>query len=281
MKKIGLIDYYLDEYHAHTAFGSIRELDAECETGFAITAAYAEVDKDGGMSTAEFCERYGIRRAASIAELCSMVDCLIILSPDDNDKKEGYALEAIKSGKPIFMDKTFTDSYESAVRIFAAADEAGVPLFSSSSLRYAEELQPYRGSSTSALVIGSGVKLELYAVHYLEIPLTCMGTGIESVRHEQRGEQEWAHIGYRDGRQATLIISMGDYMDFQVLLTDCCGKTRNLFIGSPIFRLQMKDVLRFFETGETSFDRAQTLELMRTLDAIIKSKKENGACVRL
>ena len=281
MKTIGLIDYYLDEYHAHTAFKSIEELDSECSTGFTITAAYAEVDKDGGMSSAEFCKRHGIKQAESIAELCSLVDCIMILSPDDNDKKEGYALEAVKAGKPIFMDKTFTDSYESAVRIFAAADKAGVPLFSSSSLRYAEELVPYRSNSTSALVIGSGVKLELYAVHYIEIIITCMGTGIETVRHEQRGEQEWAHIGYRDGRQATAVISMGDYMDFQVLITDCNGKTRNLFIDSPIFRLQMKEVLRFFETGETSFERTQTLELMRVIDALIKSKKENGVCVKL
>ncbi len=281
MKKIGLIDYFLDEYHAHVGFENIKELNAELGTDYAIVAAYAEKDKEDGLSTAEFCKKYGIESKGSIAELCAAVDYLIILSPDDNDKKEGYAMEAIKAGKPIFMDKTFTDTYESAVRIFSAADKAGVPLFSSSSLRYATELQPYKTNSTSVLVTGSGVHMEMYAVHYLEIVISCMGVGIDTVRHEQRGEQEWVHVGYRDGRQATMVISMGEYLNFRVFLADSCGKTRDLPISSPIFKLQMAAVLRFFETKEASFDREQTLELMKAKDAIMKSKKEMGKCVKL
>lgn len=280
MKKIGLIDFYLDEYHAHEAFTSLRDLGGE-KTGFAIVAAYAERDSLGGLTTDSFCEKHGIKRAYSIAELCDEVDCVMILSPDDNDKKEGYAIEAIKYGKPIFMDKTFTTDYGAAVRIFDAADKAGVSLFSSSSLRYASELQPYKSNSISVLVIGSGVKLEIYAVHYLEIVCTCMGVGIESVRHEQRGIQEWAHIKYRDGRQATIVISMGEYMDFQVLIADDKGYTRNIVVQSPIFRLQMENILNFFRTGKPSFDRAETLEIMRVMDAIKKSKEEHGACVTL
>lgn len=280
MKKIGLIDYYLDEYHAHEAFVSIRDLGGD-KTGFSIVAAYAERDSLSGLTSDAFCEKHGIKRAYSIAELCDMVDCVMILSPDDNDKKEGYAIEAIKYCKPIFMDKTFTDSYESAVRIFDAADKADVPLFSSSSLRYASELQPYKTNSTSVLAIGSGVKLEIYAVHYMEIVCTCMGAGIESVRHEQRGTQEWAHIKYRDGRHATIVISIGGHMDFQVLLADHEGETRNIVVQSPIFKLQMEMILEFFKTGKTSFDRAETLEIMRVIDAIKKSKRENGTCVTL
>jgi hypothetical protein len=167
------------------------------------------------------------------------------------------------------------------VRIFDAADKAGVPLFSSSSLRYASELQAYKTNSTSVLAIGSGVKLELYVVHYLEIVYTCMGAGIESVRHEQRGAQEWAHIYYRDGRRATIVINIGEQMNFSVLLADCEGRSRSFVINSPIFRLQMEMILDFFKTGKPSFDRAETLELMRTIDAIMKSKREDGACVNL
>ena len=280
MKKIGLIDYYLDEYHAHEAFVSLSELGGD-KTGFSITAAYAERDSLSGITTEAFCKMHGVKRAYSIAELCNEVDFVMIFSPDDNDKKEGYAIEAVKYGKPIFMDKTFTDSYESAVRIFDAADKAGVPLFSSSSLRYASELQPYKTNSTSVLAIGSGVKLEIYAVHYLEIVCTCMGVGIESVRHEQRGVQEWAHINYRDGRHATVVISMGDHMNFQVLLADHEGQTRSIVIESPIFKLQMEKILDFFRTGKSTFDRAETLEVMRAIDAIKKSKREEGSCVIL
>ena len=281
MKKIGLIDYYLDEYHAHVAPSNVLAMSAELGYDFKVTAAYAECDKEGGLSNEAFCEKYGLEGYGSIAELAGNVDCFIILSPDNNEKKESLALEAIKYGKPIFMDKTFTAGYESAVRIFDAADKAGVPLFSSSSLRYAEELQPYKTDCTSVLVTGSGVELEIYAVHYLEIVMACMGVGVRSVRHEMRGQQEWAHIEYKDGRHATIAISMGEYLDFRVFLADKYGITRDLPIKSSIFALQMKAILNFFETGKASFDRAETLELMRVMDAIIKSKVGCGKWVNL
>ena len=281
MKKIGLIDYYLDEYHAHTAVKNAPKVSAELGYDFMISAVYAERDSEGGLTTDEFCERYGLERCNSISELAERVDCFMILAPDHNDKKEPLALEAIKYGKPIFMDKTFTDTYASAVRIFDAADKAGVPLFSSSSLRYAAELQPYKTDSTSVLVTGSGVALEMYAVHYLEIVMTCMGTGVGSVRHENRGQQEWVHIEYKDGRHATVAISMGEYLDFRVFLTDREGITADLPINSNIFALQLEEVLEFFTTGKASFDRSETIELMRVKDAIFESKAGDGKWVNL
>lgn len=281
MKKIGLIDYYLDEYHAHVASANVASASEKLGYDFKVYGAYAERDSEGGLTTDEFCEKYGLVKYESIEELAKKVDCFIILSPDNNEKKEGYAKETIRYGKPIFMDKTFTDSYESAVRIFDAADKAGVPLFSSSSLRYAEELVPFKTDSTSVLVTGSGVMLEMYAVHYLEIIISCMGVGICSVRHEMRGQQEWLHIEYKDGRHATAAISMGEYLNFRVFLTDREGITKDLTVESNIFALQMRDVIEFFATGKPSFDRAETLELMRVMDAIFKSKRNKGKWVNL
>lgn len=281
MKRIGLIDYYLDEYHAHVAPKNVEAMSKMLGLDYKVTAAYAERDSETGLTTDEFCAKYSIKRCNSIEELAAEVDCFMILSPDHNSKKEGYALEAIKYGKPIFMDKTFTDSYESALRIFDAADKAGVPMFSSSSLRYAKELEAYKTDSTSVLVTGSGVELDMYAVHYLEIVISCMGVGIGSVRHEMRGQQEWAHIEYRDSRHATVAISMGEYLGFRIFLADKDGITADLAIESDIFACQMAAVLNFFESGKADFDRAETLELMRVKDAIFESKRGDGKWVKL
>ena len=43
----------------------------------------------------------------------------------------------------------------------------------------------------------------------------------------------------------------------------------------------MRDVIEFFATGKPSFDRAETLELMRVMDAIFKSKRNKGKWVNL
>ena len=138
------------------------------------------------------------------------------------------------------------------------------------------------GTAKSVFVLGSGVTLEDYAVHYLEIIVACMGLGAKQVRFEQRGNQEWAEIVYADGRKATFAISMAaSYLDFGVYVADKAGDSAFLPITSDFFGLQMADILNFFKTGEVSFDVAQTLELMKIRDGILKSKAEAGAWVTL
>ena len=117
MKKIGYVDYYLDEYHAYHGFETVKAYNEKMGEDFAITAIWAETDKEGGVSTDEFCAKFGVKKCATIEELASEVDYFIILSPDNAEKKLGYAKEVFKYGKPTFMDKTFTDSYASAVAI--------------------------------------------------------------------------------------------------------------------------------------------------------------------
>lgn len=283
MKKIGYIDYYLDEFHAHKAFQTLKAYNEENGTDYQVVAAYAEIDKPNGLTSEDFCQKYSISFCASIQELCESVDYIMIFAPDNSEKKEGYALEALRycNRKPIFMDKTFTDSYVSAVRIYEAAKAAQTPLFSASSLRYATELNPYMGTANSVLAFGSGVTMTDYAVHYLEIAITCMGKGIDLVQWEARGQQEWVNLTYLDGRKATLVISMGEWLPFHVFLTDKDGVTANLPISSPLFACQIKDVIHFFETGKPSFDMLETLELMKARDAIFASKEQGGICVRI
>jgi hypothetical protein len=149
-------------------------------------------------------------------------------------------------------------------------------------LRYASELTPYLGAAKSVFVLGSGVSLVDYAVHYLEIIVACMGVGAKQVCFEQRGNQEWAHIDYADGRKASFGISMkASYLDFGVYVADKDGDSKFLPITSDFFALQMEDVLRFFNTKEVSFDVAQTLELMKIRDGIFQSKAEGGVWVTL
>ena len=74
MKRIGLVDYFLDEYHAHEAFNSIKRYNEEHGTDWQIYAAYGEIDNAGGITNGEFCAQHGIKRALDIAELVSAVD---------------------------------------------------------------------------------------------------------------------------------------------------------------------------------------------------------------
>ena len=74
MKTIGYIDYYLDEWHAHHGFETVKAYNEKYGKDFAITAVWAETDKDGGMTTDGFCAKYGVKKCATIAELASQVE---------------------------------------------------------------------------------------------------------------------------------------------------------------------------------------------------------------
>ena len=75
-------------------FETVKAYNEKTGENFAITAVWAEKDKEGGVSTDEFCARYGVKKCATIAELASEVDYFIILSPDNSEKKLEYAKEA-------------------------------------------------------------------------------------------------------------------------------------------------------------------------------------------
>ena len=87
-------------------------------------------------------------------------------------------------------------------------------------------------------MLGSGVSLVDYAVHYLEIIVACMGVGAKQVCFEQRGNQEWAHIYYLDG-QAVLVVH--HKQDALTVIADCFAEHNLSFIE------QMPDFRRFFK----------------------------------
>ncbi len=58
--KIGFVDYYLDEWHANNYPALIKEVSGgEMEVAY----AYGHIDSPiGGMTTDEWCAKYGIER---------------------------------------------------------------------------------------------------------------------------------------------------------------------------------------------------------------------------
>jgi predicted dehydrogenase len=50
----------------------------------------------------------------------------------------------IAAGKPVFVDKPVADSLAEVIAIYELAERAGVPIFSSSALRWGEESRAIR-----------------------------------------------------------------------------------------------------------------------------------------
>ena len=119
MKKVGFIDYFLDEWHAN----NYPELIKNHSGGeFAVKYAYGKIDSPSGMTNAEWSEKYGILLCGKIEEVIEKSDVLIVLSPDNPEMHEELCDLPLKSGKLVYIDKTFAPDKTAAERIFEKAD---------------------------------------------------------------------------------------------------------------------------------------------------------------
>ena len=66
------------------------------------------------------------------------------------------------------------------------------------------------------------------------------------------------------------------FMEFAVAGQNAGEGPHYFLVQSPYFMNLLKDILRFFNTGELSFPASETLETMRLRDAIIKGKSRLG-----
>ena len=123
MKTIGFIDLYLSEWHANNYPEWIRQACEKSGDDFVVKYAWAEEDVSpvDGVTTDEWCEKYGVEKCNSIAEVCEKADYILVLAPSNPETHLRYAKEVLKYKKNTYIDKTFAPDYATAKEIFDIA----------------------------------------------------------------------------------------------------------------------------------------------------------------
>ncbi len=268
MKKIGFIDYYLDEWHANT----YPEMFRKYTTGFEVAYAYGKIDSPlpGGMTSKEWEEKYQIEVLDSMEEVIEKSDCLIVLSPDNPEMHEELCKLPLQSGKLTYIDKTFAETLSSAKNIFQMAEEGNTKSYSASALYFASE---YADSYTKEVDFvdscGPGV-FPIYVIHQLEPivamikenPVKAMSVGTEKypmviVEFEggkraklstfKTGGTFSMNIGYRGQNAAFVKVESDFWEDF------------------------IKALANFFETGEIPVSHENTLRVIAAREMALKA----------
>jgi hypothetical protein len=271
MKKIGFVDYYLSEWHANNYPNWLRE---ECEKrglDYKLAYAWAELDISprDNKTTDEWCAEFGATRCKSLEELCEKSDVIVILCPSNPEKHLGYAEVVLPYGKPTYIDKTFAPDLDTAKKIFAIAEKHGTKFFSTSALRYATELGECE-PCTQIMTTGGGRDFAEYIVHQAEMVVYKLGLGAEAVKAEAIGDQLMFRVRYPDGRAASMIF--GEKFSFTAYMNTADNHPSKMFkIASDYFKLLMADIVNFFESGEISFNTAETLEVMSLRESALKA----------
>jgi hypothetical protein len=233
----------------------------------------------------ELAEKYKVEIVPTIDALCGKVDAILLESVDGRKHLE-QAKAAIKCGKPMFIDKPLASTYPDALAIAKAAKAANVKWFSSSSLRWADQMISMKSPANKSVTVwGPGplekthyLDLSWYAIHPTEMLYALMGTGcVEVTRVSSHND---VVIGkWSDGRIGTIQVlrPYGDYgaIAYAEKKTIESGKIKVSYV--PMLR----EIVKFFQTGVPPVSEEETLELFAFMDAAQKSKEQGGKPVKV
>lgn len=291
--RIGIIG--LDTSHSPAFIKLLNGDNPQSEhRGFRVVAAYPYGSQTiessakripGYTATAR---EYGVEIVGSISELLDKVDCVMLETNDGNLHLE-QAVEVMKAGKPMFIDKPVAATLTDAIAIYKLAEEYNVPVFSSSALRFVSRNQEL-SSGKFGKVLGadcyspapgepSHPDFLWYGIHGVEILFTVMGTGCKEVtRISSEGTDVVAGL-WDDGRIGTFRGCRTGKNDYGG--TVFCEKENIPAGGYEGYGVLLTQILTFFQTRHVPVSPAETLEIFTFMSASNESKRHGGTPVSM
>jgi predicted dehydrogenase len=234
--------------------------------------------------TTTLVKKHGVRLHASIEEMCRHVDAVMLESVDGRPHLS-QAIPVMKAGRPMYIEKPIAASLADAREIFRLSSELNSPVFSSSCLRFAETTQAVRAGKigrvhyceTYSLAKTEPHHPELfwYGIHGCEALYTVMGPGCRKVRRELTRDGKIQVTGFWGGNRFGVFREApnGGF---------ALGEKGRAQVGNhERYHGLLREVVRFFQTGETPVDPRETIELIAFMEAAEESKRQGGAWVPL
>lgn len=285
MKTIGFIDYYLDEWHANMYPAWIR---AASQGAWDVTLAWEATAKPDGKPIDVWCAEQRVGKAASLEQVVRECDAIIVLSPDNMERHEELADLPLRSGKPVYIDKTLSPTVAGAQRMFAKAKQFGTPMYSSSALRFSPDLRTLTqntiGIEPVRLVVSRGCNdfQKQYAVHTVETLVMLLGTGAQRVMHVGTPATPVVLIDYADGRRGVLELNAPSFQLFVEYgrkgASTVVDIKQDFWQGDNGF---IPNLLQFFETGVPAVAEEQTVEIMAVLEAATQATAKPYAWIQV
>lgn len=223
-------------------------------------------------------EGWGVKVTESFEE--AVADCdAIMLEINDPAYHVEYFQKCTELGKPIFLDKPMADNIANARLIAKMAKDAGLRVFSASSLRFIPALaqaieevgEPKYVSTYGPLgKAPAGSSIVWYGVHAFEMLERAMGLGAKSVFARKDSVGVVAIVDYEEGKRGV------------VELTEGAGsyggsvRSENKAVpfsadNAPFYTLELVEVVKFFAGAESPVTLEDALEVTAMLDAAERS----------
>ncbi len=237
-------------------------------------------------------EKYGVTMLASPREVAEQSDAVLHTSVDGRVHLEQFR-QIAPLKRPVFLDKPFATTSADAQAIAGLAREHGTPLFSSSSLRFAGALQSALASAEAGRIIGADFfgPMQLqptqpgffwYGIHTAEMLYATLGTGCRSVRVVSSADHDIAIGTWADGRLGIIRGNRAGNKTFGgTIHRERASQWVDVNAGRAPDAGLTEAILAFFHGGPAPVALAETLELIRFLEAANDSRDHGGRDVIL
>jgi len=224
--------------------------------------------------------------ACAIPQVCATpaaasngVDLIMIVARYGDDHA-ALANIALAAQKPIFIDKPLTNDLAEARAWQQAAD--GVPFFSCSPLRYAQEiasldLAAWQTGSIAGLSAypSLGKRAEnifFYGIHLVELLLQIFGRGVVAVRRDAGTSADSGLVRYADGRLVGLNF-LRDCREIYSVSVFTAEQAIHIDIDAwgNFYARTLDQILTFAETQTPPFSTDEMVEAIQILDGLARA----------
>jgi len=302
----------LDSYHSVAFTQLFHSPKASGDlTGIRVIAAYPggspdiEESVQGLPRWREQIQKFDVEIVASVEELLSKVDAVIITSLDGRAHLE-QVKPVLAAGKPVFIDRPLAASLADAVEIFRLAKEHNVPIFSCSQHRFSPGFIGMRNHEEVGQVLGADVyggcptephhpDLFWHSIHGIETLYTIMGPGCVQVSRASTEYGELVTGVWKDGRIGTYRGLRKGAVKYSALVFGDKGVAPAGIYGyaAPVkgvvppggrymgYESVAIEIAKFFKTGKPPVSAEETIEIFAFLQAAEESKQQQGVPVTL
>jgi predicted dehydrogenase len=263
-KRIGFVDYKLENFHANVYLAAFRnELK---DRGYTVAACTA-MQQDQGKAWAA---KNGVPHYDSVREMDTIVDHYMVLAPSNPEVHLDLCRQVLPFGKTTYVDKTFAPDLATARQIFDLADQYHTALQTTSALRYTS-VQAYmqevgREAVTDMVTWGGGRSFEEYAIHPVELAVSCLGPQVERLMRRGTGDHSQLLLNFSGGRTAVVNVYANADTPFAAAVTTTKSTKLITVDTSCLFIDMAAAILDLFDSGRPGIDRAESLAIRRILD---------------
>ena len=267
MVKIGFIDYFIDEWHANNYPSFIKNTGRN----FVVYQAWEFMSKKNGLNLHEWCKVNNVLPAESLEQVVENCDVIMVLAPSNPEVHESLAEFALKSGKPIYIDKPFSNNLSSALSMFEKAEKYNTRVMSSSALRFSEALQNTLYSTHKGITpnfvstMGGGSSFFEYSIHQFEMIVSLMGLGAKRIIHLGNKKTHHLIIDYHDERRASLTFNPNE--NFSLLAYYNESDTIKLTKIDDFWNRFISKILDFFDGKINIVSKGETLEIINLFES--------------